>query len=178
MNNENMNRLFMALLAGFLIISITCVADSLSVFFNFSEKYNQTSVFGGGTTKLVGEFSNQVQYESGTATDAKEVDTIYVATGTIPSAATLTVDLRSLADFKGTAFSFSKIKTFCVRNSSTTASISFGGTWVATETITPLGLNVKTSPLAGLTVASGASVVNVSTPSNSEYELAIIGIKN
>jgi len=171
------NSLKLAFLLSFTLCSLLFGSDTLTVFFSFSEKYDQRSTFGGGSSKLTGEFENKFIFYPGTATDSKEADILYTATGSIASISTATIDLESLTDYKGTAFKFEKIKSFALKNSSSTNTISFGGTWIATETIQPLGINLKTAPLAGLSVSSITNKIQISTPSTSEYELLIIGIK-
>lgn len=162
------------------LILVVCIlaADETTSLFNVSIKYNQTADFGGGSIKLTGDFLNQIQYQNGTSTVGKELDFVYSATGTVSSLTPVIIDLTGLTNFRGVALSANKIKTFAVKNTDTVYGLSIGGSWIATESIEQYGLLLKSSPIAGLTVASGASSFIISAATSSNYEIFIAGIKN
>lgn len=162
------------------LILVVCIlaADDTTSLFNVSIKYNQASDFGAGSIKLTGDFLNQIQYQNGTSTTGKEIDFVYSATGTVSSITPVTIDLAGLTNFRGTSLTAAKVKTFAVKNTDTTHTLSIGGSWIATESIEQYGLLLKSSPIAGLTVASSASSFIISAATSSNYEIFIAGIKN
>ena len=160
------------------LLSYILYAGENDCLFSVSVKYNQTATFGGGNVMLAGEYLNEIRYQPGTATDGKEIDCYYSASGTVSSATPISIDLRSLTSFQGTALSINTVKIFALKNNGSVASISVGGVWLATETIEPYGSVIISSPLAGKTVSSGSSDIIISTASSSTYEIFIAGIKN
>lgn len=161
----------------FLLFIIALFADT-DALFSVSTKYNQSAVFGGGIVKLSGEYLNQVQYNSGSGTDSKQIDFCYSASGTVTSATPVLIDMASLTDFRGESLSINSTKIWALKNTSSVASLSAGGTWLATQTIEMYGSLIFSSPLAGRSISSTTSQVYLSTPSSATYEIFIAGLKN
>ena len=168
-----MKKIILIILLSF---SVCLFAGGEKARLNFSTKYQQANSFGTGEITLSGEFLNQVQFETGT--DTKQINAIYCATGTVSSASYDTINFQSLTDFVGSSLSFSKIKVFCIKNTTASATLSCGGTWLATETIELYGSIIKCYPDAGISVVATSSTIVLSATASTTYELFIAGIKN
>lgn len=162
------------LIAFILLLSSTVSGNTLDIQYQLKIPFQQITTIGSTDIRFVGEFSDKARYSYGTAT--QQADIIYVASATIASAASVTIDLESLIDFQGNSFAFDKIRLLAIKNASGSA-LSCSGDWLNGETISEHDTILKSSPQAGYSVLSGAGTLILNSANVSICDIIIVGTK-
>lgn len=175
MKNKNII-LFLAVLS----FAVVLFGDSASLFLDATARYDQRVEVGKATTRLIGEFGQQLNFTTGVSTTTEELDTIFSTTATVGTSSPDIYDLQAIQNFQGASVSFRLVKVFGVRNLSTTDELIVGGdSWLKTSTLGISGMRLEVSPMTGLAVATGACSITISTATDTcQYEIFLSGIKN
>ena len=151
--------------------------------------WDYESVLSWGNAVNSSSYSFNTTLANGTA--AAQADQLYVATGTLAGAGTLTLDLASLTDMFGNALNIKRVKAFYIENTTATTStgLAVGGAGVTpfvgwfnagTDTITVRnGGNFFIAAPDGTAYAVGTGVNLLLTNSDGTntctYRIVIVG---